>query len=204
MGGCADTSSIDNRLAENTSQLDKAAQEALSFITFHIFSQKTSLKVQTLKGKSKSSKARYNDNLVNNVIDIVGGKEFICIKTVVVVRWLGHSQHVVVGGGWWGCCCCCHHPSCRLWSCGSWLHWSAWVVNMNGQGDIRVLPRVVVLTLMRLSPTSTSTMELLCREVSFLENCQDQFFTNLIFQGVRAWSRGKTEKLCSVVMLLKG
>ena len=187
MGGCADTSSIDNSLVANTSQLDKAAQETLSFITFHICSQKTSLKVQTLKGKSKSSKARYNDNL-NNVIDIVGGKEFICIKMVVVVGWLGHSQHVVVVSvgvvvGWWGCCCCCHCPSCRSWSCGSWLHWSAWVVNMNDQGDIRALPRVVVLTLMRLSPTSTSTMELLCREVPFWRTDKTGSLLILSFRG---------------------
>ena len=98
MGGCADTSSIDNSLAANTSQLDKAAQEALSFITFHICSQKTSLKVQTLKGKSKSSKARYNDNL-NNVIDIVGGKEFICIKMVVVVGPFSTCGDGVSGSG---------------------------------------------------------------------------------------------------------
>ena len=66
---------------------------------------------------------------------------------------------------------------------------------MNDQGDIRALPRVVVLTLMRLSPTSTSTMELLCREVSFLENCQDWFFTGLIFQEVRGSGHGLAVRL---------
>jgi len=55
MGRCTDTIVVDSRLAVNTSQLEKAAQEALSFITSHIFSHRTSLKVQTSKGNYLTS-----------------------------------------------------------------------------------------------------------------------------------------------------
>ena len=55
MSGCTDTT--DNGLSANTSQLDKAAQEVLSFITSHICLHGTSLKVQTcdLKGNYLTS-----------------------------------------------------------------------------------------------------------------------------------------------------
>ena len=54
---------------------------------------------------------------------------------------------------------------------------------MNDQGDIRALPRVVVLTLMRLSPASTSTMELLCREVPFWRTDKTGSLLILSFRG---------------------